>query len=43
MRIDKLPDPTFAPQSPRVVEDTLARNDPCLCASARKYKKCHGA
>jgi hypothetical protein len=21
----------------------VGRNDPCLCASGRKYKKCHGA
>jgi preprotein translocase subunit SecA len=21
----------------------VGRNDPCLCGSGRKYKKCHGA
>lgn len=43
MRINKLPEPTFAPQPPRVVGETPARNDPCPCGSGRKYKKCHGA
>ena len=43
MRINKLPEPTFAPQPPRVVGETPARNDPCFCGSGRKYKKCHGA
>jgi len=43
MRINKLPEPTFNPQPPRVVGETPARNDPCFCGSGRKYKKCHGA
>ena len=29
--------------SPRHVEPTPGRNDPCPCGSGRKYKKCHGA
>jgi hypothetical protein len=43
MRINKLPEPTFAPQPPRVIGETPARNDPCFCGSGKKYKKCHGA
>jgi SEC-C motif len=43
MRINKLPEPTFAPQPPRIVGDRPARNDPCPCGSGRKYKRCHGA
>jgi hypothetical protein len=43
MRINKLPEPVFAPQPPRVVAETPARNDPCFCGSGKKYKKCHGA
>jgi hypothetical protein len=43
MRINKLPEPTFAPQPPRVVGDVPARNDPCPCGSGKKYKRCHGA
>jgi hypothetical protein len=43
MRINKLPEPTFAPQPPRLVGDAPARNDPCPCGSGRKYKRCHGA
>ena len=43
MRINKLPEPAFAPQPPRLVGDTPARNDPCPCGSGRKYKRCHGA
>jgi hypothetical protein len=43
MRINKLPEPVFAPQPPRVVGETPARNDPCFCGSGKKYKKCHGA
>jgi hypothetical protein len=43
MRINKLPEPSFAPQPPRIVGDTPARNDPCPCGSGRKYKRCHGA
>jgi hypothetical protein len=43
MRINKLPEPIFAPQPPRVVGETPARNDPCFCGSGKKYKKCHGA
>ena len=42
-RVNKLPEPSFAPQPPRVVGDTPARNDPCPCGSGRKYKRCHGA
>jgi len=43
MRINKLPEPRFAPQPPRIVGDTPSRNDPCPCGSAKKYKRCHGA
>jgi hypothetical protein len=43
MRINKLPEPSFAPQPPRVVGETPARNDPCPCGSGKKYKRCHGA
>jgi hypothetical protein len=43
MRINKLPEPTFAPQPPRIVGATPARNDPCPCGSGKKYKRCHGA
>ena len=42
-RVNKLPEPAFAPQPPRVVGETPARNDPCPCGSGRKYKRCHGA
>jgi len=43
MRINKLGEPGFAPQPPRIVEQTPNRNDPCFCGSAKKYKRCHGA
>ena len=43
MRINRLPEPRFAPQPPRIVGDAPARNDPCPCGSGRKYKRCHGA
>ena len=43
MRINKLPEPYYAPQPPRVVGETPARNDPCPCGSGKKYKRCHGA
>ena len=43
MRINKLPEPTFAPQPPRIVGDQPSRNDPCPCGSGKKYKRCHGA
>jgi hypothetical protein len=43
MRINKLPEPRFAPQPPRIVRDAPARNDPCPCGSGKKYKRCHGA
>jgi hypothetical protein len=43
MRINKLPEPTFAPQPPRIVGDAPSRNDPCPCGSGKKYKRCHGA
>jgi len=34
----------FAPKpETRRVEPTPGRNDPCLCGSGKKYKKCHGA
>jgi hypothetical protein len=42
-RINKMPEPVFSPQPPRVVGEAPARNDPCPCGSGRKYKKCHGA
>ena len=43
MRINKLPEPSFAPQPPRVVGDKPDRNAPCPCGSGKKYKRCHGA
>jgi len=43
MRINKLPEPSFAPQPPRIVGDAPARNEPCPCGSGKKYKRCHGA
>ncbi len=43
MRINKLPEPAYAPQPPRVVGDAPARNAPCPCGSGKKYKRCHGA
>ena len=43
MRINKLREPAFAPQPPRVIGDVPARNDPCPCGSGKKYKRCHGA
>jgi len=43
MRINKLREPAFAPQPPRIVGDVPARNDPCPCGSGKKYKRCHGA
>jgi hypothetical protein len=43
MRVNKAPEPYYAPQPPRVVGDTPARNDPCPCGSGKKYKRCHGA
>ncbi len=43
MRINKLREPAFAPQPPRLVGDTPARNDLCPCGSGKKYKRCHGA
>ncbi|MBA2506280.1 MAG: preprotein translocase subunit SecA [Thermoleophilaceae bacterium] len=29
--------------TPRHVDETVGRNDPCPCGSGKKYKKCHGA
>jgi len=43
MRINKLPEPRFAPQPPRIAGDGPARNEPCPCGSGKKYKRCHGA
>jgi hypothetical protein len=43
MRINKLPEPVFAPQPPRIVGAAPARNEPCPCGSGKKYKRCHGA
>jgi hypothetical protein len=43
MRLNKLPEPTFAPQPPRRTGATPARNEPCPCGSGKKYKRCHGA
>jgi hypothetical protein len=43
MRVNKAPEPYFAPQPPRIVGDAPARNDPCPCGSGKKYKRCHGA
>jgi len=42
MRINKLPEPSYAPQPPRRAT-APARNDPCPCGSGKKYKRCHGA
>lgn len=28
--------------TPRRVEKTPGRNDPCSCGSGKKFKKCHG-
>jgi uncharacterized protein YecA (UPF0149 family) len=28
---------------PQEVEETPGRNDPCICGSGKKYKKCCGA
>jgi uncharacterized protein len=36
--VDQAPRPT-----PRRVDKTPGRNDPCPCGSGRKFKKCHGA
>jgi hypothetical protein len=41
MRINKLPEPAYAPQPPRRATEP-ARNDPCPCGSGKKYKRCHG-
>ncbi len=43
MRVNKAPEPYYAPQPPRVVGATPARNEPCPCGSGKKYKRCHGA
>ena len=43
MRVNKAPEPYYAPQPPRVVGATPARNEPCPCGSGTKYKRCHGA
>ena len=43
MRVNKAPEPSYAPQPPRVVAETPARNEPCPCGSGKKYKRCHGA
>lgn len=43
MRINKLPEPAYAPQPPRFAGDEPSRNDLCPCGSAKKYKRCHGA
>jgi hypothetical protein len=43
MRVNKAPEPYYAPQPPRIVPETPSRNDPCPCGSGKKYKKCHGA
>jgi hypothetical protein len=43
MRVNNAPEPGYAPQPPRVVGDTPARNEPCPCGSGKKYKRCHGA
>ncbi len=43
MRVNKAPEPYYAPQPPRVVGETPARNEPCPCGSGKKYKRCHGA
>jgi len=43
MRVNKAPEPYFAPQPPRIVGDAPARNEPCPCGSGKKYKRCCGA
>jgi hypothetical protein len=43
MRVNRAPEPSFAPQPPRLVGDAPARNEPCPCGSGKKYKRCHGA
>ena len=43
MRVNNAPEPSYAPQPPRVVAATPARNEPCPCGSGKKYKRCHGA
>lgn len=37
-------DPSCCPPQKPVVRDApkIGRNDPCLCGSGRKYKKCCG-
>ena len=30
------------PQTPRIVEKKVGRNEPCPCGSGKKYKKCCG-
>jgi uncharacterized protein YecA (UPF0149 family) len=36
-------DPRALLDAPRFAGDEPPRNDPCPCASATKYKRCHGA
>ncbi len=34
--------PNAAPQQPIANPDKIGRNDPCVCGSGKKYKKCCG-
>ena len=38
-----LPEIPVFPQEPIVREKKIGRNDPCICGSGKKYKKCCGA
>ncbi|MBM7072427.1 SEC-C domain-containing protein [Shewanella sp. 202IG2-18] len=40
--LPKLDTPSVKPQVPRRVTAKIGRNDPCLCESGKKYKKCCG-
>lgn len=43
MRINKLPEPAYAPQPPRFAGNEPARTNTAPCAGAKMYKRCHGA
>jgi uncharacterized protein YecA (UPF0149 family) len=34
--------PDFSQAIERGIRQKIGRNDPCWCASGKKYKKCHG-
>jgi uncharacterized protein YecA (UPF0149 family) len=42
-RSELLADRTMASPTVRRDEPRVGRNDPCLCGSGKKYKKCCGA